>query len=609
MKNRFLKFVLLAFAISVVGCESDEDISPSLNFDGEESVNIESSQRKYSINYKIQNRVQGAEVTAASDATWLSDISVEPTSGTISFTAAENYDAERSAIINIEYKIDYQELAGTEFEVKQAACEFSHTSELTKFSGYWMESYAGAADYYSITFSDKGWDENGVWLPGGIYYNLLILDEQPVDPYQPILRPGTYVLSDNGAVGVLDMAGSKYTKNGAELSDRVEHYFKSGYVVVEETNGAYKITAKLTDDIGETHMVSYTGSVVLQGLVKMPSIESDLNLVPNAAFAQYGRGDKEKMHCELRFSKQEISDIGIPVDRIQLVTEIFLKYDKDGRLTPGIYPFTEPNESGLIDGEVGTIFPGIPSSFTSDPTMVRGTYVKMFNETGQCDRIALLNKGTLTIEEQGEGYRITCDFTTEDGLYKVTMQYEGLLTIPSVPGRFSTLTGDYTLDLSNAVGTGTYFGDVYGNGSTAYSINLNPRDGQTGDGFMVEFVSKSFAYFNEPIPDGTFTAAPEDKTAMPGQFTQGRLDLSNGQLLGTVYVGGYAGPGMVGKVAPATSGSFNIRYLGEGIYIMDFKFLDDRGHTWNGSWQGKISLSDAAMNIFPVQSNLFKITK
>ncbi|WP_307758961.1 BACON domain-containing protein [uncultured Mediterranea sp.] len=104
MKNRFLKFVLLAFAISVVGCESDEDISPSLNFDGEESVNIESSQGKYSINYKIQNRVQGAEVTAASDATWLSDISVEPTSGTISFTAAENYDAERSAIINIEYK-------------------------------------------------------------------------------------------------------------------------------------------------------------------------------------------------------------------------------------------------------------------------------------------------------------------------------------------------------------------------------------------------------------------------------------------------------------------------------------------------------------------------
>lgn len=608
MKNKLLKLLLLAFTIGMAACESDEDVSPLLDFDGQETVSIESSQGEYRLNYSIRNRVEGAEVTATSDAAWLSDISVEPTSGTVSFTAAENYDKERSAIISINYKLDYQKLVGTEIEVKQAACEFSRTLELTEFNGYWMIS-GGAADYYSISLSDKGWDENDVWQPGGTYYSLLLWDKAAEDPYHPLLRPGTYVMSESGEVGTLDMSGSKYTVIGADLLDREERNFKSGYVVVEETGGTYKITAKLTDDTGEKHLLTYSGAAVLQGLKKMPSIENDLNLVPNSVFAQYGRGDKEKMHCALRFSEQEMSDIGIPVDRIQLEVEIFLKYDKDGRLTPGVYPFTEPDESGLIDGPVGTIFPGIPSSLIMDPTMVRGTFVKIFDKEGVCERIALLNKGALTIEEQGDGCRITCDFTTEDGLHKVTMQYEGQLVIPLVPGRFSTLTEDYTLDLSNAIGTGTYFGDVYGNGSTAYTINLNPRDGQTGDGFMVEFVSKSFAYFNEPIPEGSFTAAPEDKIAMPGQFTQGMLNLTNGQLLGTVYLGAYEGSGMVSKVAPAISGNFNIRYLGEGNYAMDFRFLDDRGHFWDGSWKGKISLKDAAMNIFPMQSNLFKIIK
>lgn len=597
--------VLLALAVSVTSCKSDANISPSLNFSKQKNIEIESSGGKNSLNYNILNRVNGAEITVQSAANWLSGIGVEPTSGTIFFTAAANYETERNATITVTYSLDGQKLLETEINLTQKACEFTHDFNASVWRGSWT-GLTGLPDMYSIHFSDKGWTEEGeFWQPETTYYKFVLWCKDPSDPYNVQLLPGKYEFSETANEGTADLTSSDFVKIGATLEDQDQRAFVSGSVNVEKQGETYTITAKMTDVTGDTHQLSYVGKAPMAGLTKVPSIDKNEIFTANYANSYFGVGNKQKMHCVLDLVEREMSDIGIPTNKRQVSFEVFFKYDKDGKLTPGIYPFTIPDASGLIDGDVGTIFPGRASTMAAFPTEARGTHIKIFNEQGICEKVGLLTDGTLTIEETEGGYKIHCNLQTNDGKHTVQATYEGPLVISGVPGRFSTLTGDYTLDLSKTVAAGTYFGDVYGNGSTAYAIKLNPNDGKTGDGFLVEFVSRSFANFNESIPDGIFTAAMENQTARPGQFTQGGVSDRNGQLIGTVYVGGYVGGGMVAQVAPATEGTFTIKHLSEQTYTMKFDFVDDRGHKWKGEWSGKIPLADAGMNLFPIQSNLF----
>lgn len=608
----FKSFLLLSTLITltsvVASCDSEEETpSPTVSFNQEETISVIPRGGTQSFNYKIQNRVPNGEITATSEADWLSDIKVEPTSGTVTFEVATNYENERTADISICYSQDNQQLFSSKVSVTQEACVFNHDFKCNYANGNWF-ALSETAHMYSVNISDNGYTDNGFFKTETTYYKFAVWAEPPTDPYNIKLKPGVYPISETQTTGTADKSSCQYTQIGEEMSDIDNHYFESGYItIIENQDGNYTITMIGLDDQGAFHRATYNGPAAINGLTKLPSIEQDEIFTATSADSYFGVGNKEKMHCVLDLIQEEMSDFGFPMAKRRLSFEIFFKYDKDGRPTPGVYPFTVPDPSGLISGEAGTIFPGRPSSIAVDPTMVRGTHIKIYDSKGGIEKIGLLTDGTLTIEAVGtDNYHITCDLTTDDRKHKVQATYDGPLTIRNVPGRFSTLTGDYTLNLTGALAQGKYYGDVYGNGCTAYTINLNPYDGKTGDGFMVEFVSKSFANFNEPIPDGTFTAAPEEQTALPGQFTQGAINLNSGQIVGTAFVGAYAGGGMVGKVAPATEGKFSIRHLSDGIYHLDFDFIDDRGHRWNGEWEGNIPLIDAGMNLFPLQSNLFK---
>ena len=47
--------------------------------------------------------------------------------------------------------------------------------------------------------------------------------------------------------------------------------------------------------------------------------------------------------------------------------------------------------------------------------------------------------------------------------------------------------------------------------------------------------------------------------------------------------------GYVNQFAPATEGDLVIVNNGDGTYQLTFSFLDDLGHTWDGTWSGTIS--------------------
>lgn len=614
IKFRSLLVAIAALSMGMASCDSDEDpvlVTPSFNLADRNEISIDPVGSTQSFNYKINDRTPDSEVSVTCEADWLHDFEIEPTSGTVTFTADSNFDAERTAKIILHYYQNNNELCDGEITVSQKACVFNFNEQGNVASGNWTPIYDNL-HLYGFTISDNGRNENGLFQPNSYYYTFAIWSTPPENPYNITLKPGVYPLEEAEKPGFANLGSCRMVRIGEDLfKDQESRSFVSGSVTIEDDgNGRYNIIASCLDDKGEFHKVTFSGKVEMDGLTKVESIEEDQEFTATSVDAYFGVGDKEKMHCVLDLIETGMGDYGFDVNKRVLSFEIFFKYDIDGKPTPGVYPFTVPDPSGLIFGPAGTIFPGRPSTIPSDPYMVRGTHIKINDGLGMVKQIGLLTAGTLTIEDNGDDtYHITSNLVTDDGKYHVRASYDGPLTIRGVPGRFSTLTDDYTLNLQGALAQGKYYGDVYGNGSTAYTINLNPGDGTTGDGFMVEFVCKSYANFNEPIPDGRFTAAPEDQTARPGQFTRGRLSLSNGQILGTAFVGAYAGGGMVGKVAPATAGEFFITHVTNDVYRMEFDFIDDRGHRWNGEWDGRIPLTDAAMNMFPVDNSAYRIMK
>ena len=52
---------------------------------------------------------------------------------------------------------------------------------------------------------------------------------------------------------------------------------------------------------------------------------------------------------------------------------------------------------------------------------------------------------------------------------------------------------------------------------------------------------------------------------------------------------GYNEEGYVNQFAPATEGDQVIVNNGDGTYQLTFSFLDDLGHTWDGTWSGTIT--------------------
>ena len=128
----------------------------------------------------------------------------------------------------------------------------------------------------------------------------------------------------------------------------------------------------------------------------------------------------------------------------------------------------------------------------------------------------------MTVSGGNGYYEIDCNFTTFEG-YTVTCKYSGELTVQNVPQGFSTLEGDYTLDLFNSVAKAQCWGDYYGTGGANWVLEISPADGTTGDGFSTDFVSYS--------TDNTFIES--------GSYVASEAECVNGIISGYTYPGQY----------------------------------------------------------------------
>lgn len=152
-----------------------------------------------------------------------------------------------------------------------------------------------------------------------------------------------------------------------------------------------------------------------------------------------------------------------------------------------------------------------------------------------------------------------------------------------MPGSsFSTLTGDYTLDLVGATAVAVNYGDYYGTGGDNYYVEIMLTVGS--DGLLIDLVSDPGV---DGMASGTYKVSASGYPGI-GEYIKGYM--AGSSIGGTTFVGGFTADGYVTAYAPATSGDLVITDDGNGNYHISFSFVDDLGNVWDGEWSGEIAV-------------------
>ena len=197
-----------------------------------------------------------AEVTATSDAEWITDITVGKDK--ITFLVAQNTDAERSDYITIKYKDQTKFVA-----VEQAGYERPDvTFKATHLNGtYWGKFPTTKGFNYLVILGDKSCPHYLTKEAGSIEYRFNIYSDVS-SAFNKIHRVpvGTYKMdhTSSGDPGTID--GNKDQSYYLSSND-TDSPFADATMVVTETS----IVVDVTFFDGKKHHVEYKGSLIYEG--------------------------------------------------------------------------------------------------------------------------------------------------------------------------------------------------------------------------------------------------------------------------------------------------------------------------------------------------------
>lgn len=471
--------------------------------------------------------------------------------------------------------------------------EYDYEFEMTEFMGYFYEAYGNdGEDNYFVWFSDTPFDANGYVEVGGTYY---LFDMYAAPGTGSTIPAGTYTLGTEYETAAMTISSdmSMYLYQGADETSTVALSFTEGTLEVTADGGTYTFDAVLTDTEGKTHHVTYTGPAGLEGEDPDPDpdpepgdggLSGPVDFVASLAAAGYASDENGVMAVTMQFTDMEVDSEGYVIPPGAMLTaEVYMPFNEDGKLALGTYEVADTYEEYTV--ATGIDFYGY----------TLGTYVVHYPDENTYET-GLISSGTMEItgSRDFDLYTITCDFTTAEGV-SVKCTYSGNMVVQGMPGPLSTLTGDYTLDLTGAMAEAAYYGDYYGTGGGNWMINIEPS-GDTGDALAVDFAVEGLDY-SAGIPTGTYTAAATQYPE-PGEYLVGYEN--GGYLYGTWYLNYVAGE--LAGYAPAISGDLNITNNGDGTYELSFSHVDDLGYTWSGSWSGTIFTSDGTAEGYSTSS-------
>lgn len=273
-------------------------------------------------------------------------------------------------------------------------------------------------------------------------------------PHKLVIPTGDFVLGDSSqdhTYGIQYSCAGIYNDSGVQTS--VQEL--DGTVSVERSgDGTLKITAYYLDAKQERVKVEYVGddfySVDTGSNFSNPQIGHDVVLDGFSATALY-------------YGNLFQSATGMML--INIFDENYQMYDKEGYCVSLVVfsdLFGNPKDARLIPGTYSvsksmahsTWLPAMEVNYYGIP-MVLGSYAH-FLESGENEnagKYSYAETGSVTIEEAGEGFKVTFDFVSNDG-YVIRGSYTGNIPVvdnssdTSDDDGTSTLEKDYDLDLS-----------------------------------------------------------------------------------------------------------------------------------------------------------------
>lgn len=466
----------------------------------------------------------------------------------------------------------------------------------TKVLYYGDRKTKGVYNYYlGLGDSEFIKDEQGddAAAEGGMIVFMDIYSSTGSDSFETAKLPeGRYVIAEGKEPGTMD---NYYTRQQINVDGKQKSVdFSSGELNVTHTAGGYLLEGSFVfKDSGETLDFYYEGSLEFgdpdagsgDGVGDIPE-DLDLSLISASGVYmgdQFGSGVDEYL---LSFADVKIGDDGIvTAEGYNLIVDLMAKASDYILIPEGTYVVNDTYNSGTaVTGEMLFGY--------------SGTYCAKVSDEGQLLQIAMIKSGTVNVKETDMGYLFEFDLVTASGV-SIKGTYDGYIDIEDKSsggeeGPFSTLTGDYVTDFSDAESSVNYYGDYFGVGMDNWLLELYGSK----DGIGIEFLTEP-GQGKTRIPQGRYNMSVEDGVG----FVKGTY---NSGMLGTWWIDMTTVVDGVAKgYAPAIEGWVEISKDGE-LDVVRFEFVDDLWNLFSGEWKGKLpDAADMSMNA-PARSRLIR---
>lgn len=252
-------FLLLALPLALAACEPIEtpdtpQADPVLTLTSESSLKYTPEGGQGVITYTLENAAKGTELTATTEAEWITNITVAEN---ITFNVEPNATTEerKNRIL-----VTYGELNFNVF-VTQEGVEPVVNFEAECFEGIYYGTQYSPNYNVAIYLSDKGFTEQGYVNPGATYYTLdLFLDNKPAIDAEGFMTvpAGTYTFDGTDSYGDMTIGyaySSYFVVNSDASAYETQEYYESAELVVAENSITF--TAYIA---GVRHNVTYNGA-------------------------------------------------------------------------------------------------------------------------------------------------------------------------------------------------------------------------------------------------------------------------------------------------------------------------------------------------------------
>ena len=616
MRNYFL--LLAMFATVLVGCDKPVEPTPEVKSPvialEKSSVEAVAEGETVTVNYTIENAVEGTQLAAEESAEWIENVAVAESAISFDVVANELFEAREAQIT-----LSYEGAEAQTITVSQLAANdptiilTKQTLTCTLRPGY---EGLGADRYYIGLCSGPTFEApDGTLIPTyeeDIIFYCAFYGE-PANLEYVMIPEGTYTLKDDEKkLGNLDPYYT-YTVRNDGNSAPINSPATEATVTVERIDGdvpCYIINFDYTFENGEQLKARYEGDIFIQVSTPLtaptPWMEEDYDAEFVGVYAKRDGGSAyisgadmigvQLYDCQLDENGAQTGGI---VVRLELTSPEL--EGMNPMLPDGVYNVSMNNE--LFSTPVGDVL-NLGASLGGITMM--GTAARVMDENGDFYYGAVLS-GSVTVESKGiDEQTISVDFMTGNGKH-ITGSYTGPVVIdnyfyqpPLSDDPYSTLEGNLEIvSDDNWSFKADYYQNYYHNNTEVSFIRFRGYNVANPDltwepywGFRFDLIVPNDG--NITLPAGTYRPDTNEEHK-PMTFEVGRRRIVNDE--GTYYEGSYCylGYDWLGfidstNMAPAVDGSLVITAYGDDEYGIQYYVTDDKGNVVTFSHRGKVKI-------------------